>query len=133
MKRVDVYVLLLATILLICGAVLGIVMGAREDFQLAPVHAHLNLAGWASLALFGLSYRVYPDLAQRKLARYHFVVSSTASILLPIGIGLAVLRASPGLAIFASILWVLGVLLFLVQLCRLIGGRAETPSFTPAE
>jgi cbb3-type cytochrome oxidase subunit 1 len=133
MKRVDVYFLLLATILLICGAVLGIVMGAREDFSLAPVHAHLNLAGWASLALFGLCYRVYPDLASRKLARYHFLVSATASILLPIGIGLAVLRASPGLAIFASILWLSGVLLFLVQLCRLIGARAETTSFTPAE
>ena len=50
MKRVDVYFLLLATLLLICGAVLGIVMGSREDFQLVPVHAHLNLAGWASLA-----------------------------------------------------------------------------------
>ena len=46
MKRVDVYFLLLATVLLVCGAVLGIVMGAREDFQLTPVHAHLNLAGW---------------------------------------------------------------------------------------
>ena len=51
MKRIDVYFLLLATVLLICGALLGIVMGAREDFQLVPVHAHLYLAGWASLAL----------------------------------------------------------------------------------
>src|SRR5690242_15986816 len=119
MKRVDVYFLLLATVLLICGAVLGIVMGAREDFQLAPVHAHLNLAGWASLALFGLAYRAYPDLAATRLARYHFIISGTASVLLPIGIGFAVLRNSPGLAIVASILWLLGVLMFLVQLVRL--------------
>ena len=96
MKRVDVYFLLLATVLLICGATLGIVMGAREDFQLAPVHAHLNLAGWASLALFGLTYRAYPELAATRLARYHFIVSATASVMLPIGIGLAVLRAAAG-------------------------------------
>ena len=125
MKRVDVYFLLLATVLLICGAVLGIVMGAREDFQLTPVHAHLNLAGWASLALFGLTYRAYPELAATKLARYHFVVSAAASVMLPIGIGLAVLRSQPGLAIFSSMLWLFGVLMFLAQLIRLLGARAE--------
>lgn len=133
MKRVDVYFLLLATVLLICGAVLGIVMGAREDFQLVPVHAHLNLAGWASLALFGLTYRAYPELATTKLARYHFIISATASVLLPVGIGLAVLRAQPGLAIFSSILWLLGVLTFLVQLMRLLGVRNEAPASAPAE
>lgn len=133
MKRVDVYFLLLATILLICGAVLGIVMGAREDFQLVPVHAHLNLAGWASLALFGLTYRAYPKLASNRLAGLHFVVSATASILLPIGIGFAVLRASPGLAILASILWLFGVLIFLAQLVRLLSGRTEAPAMAPAE
>jgi hypothetical protein len=133
MKRVDVYFLLLATILLICGATLGIVMGAREDFQLVPVHAHLNLAGWASLALFGLAYRAYPELAAKKLARYHFMVSATASVLLPVGIGFAVLKASPGLAIFASILWLLGVLMFLVQLLRLVGDSREAADLAPAE
>lgn len=133
MKRVDVYFLLLGTILLICGAVLGIVMGAREDFQLTPVHAHLNLAGWASLALFGLTYRAYPQLAANRIAGLHFVVSATASILLPVGIGLAVLRNSPTLAIIASILWLLGVLIFLAQLVRLVSGKAEAPSLVAAE
>jgi phosphotransferase system glucose/maltose/N-acetylglucosamine-specific IIC component len=133
MKRVDVYFLLLATILLICGAVLGIVMGAQENFQLTPVHAHLNLAGWASLALFGLTYRAWPELAATKLARYHFVVSATASVLLPIGIGLAVLRDQPGLAIFSSLLWLIGVLMFLAQLVRLLGIRSEAPAVSPAE
>ena len=133
MKRVDVYFLLLACILLICGASLGIVMGAREDFQLAPVHAHLNLAGWASLALFGLTYRAYPQLASTRLAGLHFIVSATGALLLPFGIALAVLRGSPSLAIFASILWLFGVLLFLAQLVRLLGGGSETAAVAPAE
>ncbi|HEY7958480.1 MAG TPA: hypothetical protein VID20_00315 [Sphingomicrobium sp.] len=124
MKRIDVYFLLLACILLVCGATLGIVMGAREDFQLVPVHAHLNLAGWASLALFGLTYRAYPEIGATSLARYHFIVSGVASVLLPIGIGLAVLRNSPALAIASSILWLLGVLMFLIQLVRLLRTRA---------
>ena len=125
MKRVDVYFLLLACILLICGATLGIVMGAREDFQLVPVHAHLNLAGWASLALFGLTYRAYPEIAATRLALWHFIVSGIASVLLPIGIGLAVLRSQPALAIVASILWLLSVLMFLAQLLRLLREKAS--------
>lgn len=133
MKRVDIYFLLLATVLLVCGATLGIVMGAREDFQLVPVHAHLNLAGWASLGLFGLTYRAYPELAALKLARFHFIISATASVLLPFGIGLAVLRNSPGLAIFASILWLLGVLIFLAQLLRLVGKGSAQAAVVAAE
>lgn len=133
MKRVDIYFLLLATVLLICGAVLGITMGMKQDFQLTPVHAHLNLAGWASLALFGLTYRAYPRLASTKLAGLHFIISATGSVLLPIGIGFAVLRNSPGLAIVGAMLWLLGVLIFLAQLVRLLGGRSETTAAMPAE
>ena len=133
MKRVDIYFLLLATVLLVCGAVLGIFMGMRSDFQLVPVHAHLNLAGWASLALFGLTYRSYPELAARKLTRYHFIISATASVLLPFGIGLAVLKNSPGLAIFASLLWLVGVLIFLTQLIHLVGRASTQPAIVAAE
>jgi hypothetical protein len=125
MKRVDVYFLLLATMLLLAGAALGIGMGASEDFRLTPVHAHLNLVGWASLALFGLVYRVYPKLAERRLALFHFIFSATSAVLLPIGIGLAVLRDQPGLAIAASLLWVVGVLLFLLQLFTLLRGTEQ--------
>jgi|SRR5690348_2131303 len=125
MKRVDVYFLLLATLLLLAGAALGISMGASENFQLTPVHAHLNLVGWASLAVFGLVYRAYPKLAERRLALFHFIFSATSAVLLPIGIGLAVLRSQSGLAIAASLLWVVGVLLFLLQLFTLLRGAEQ--------
>ena len=121
MKRIDIYFLLVAAALLLCGAGLGIKMGASEDFTLTPVHAHLNLAGWASLALFGLVYRAYPQLAERRIALFHFIASVGGSVLLPIGIGLAVLQNQPMLAIIASLLWLLGVILFFVQLLSLLG------------
>jgi len=126
MKRIDIYFLLLATVLLLAGGALGIKMGASEDFTLAPVHAHINLAGWASLALFGLTYRAYPRLAERRLALFHFILSGSAAILLPIGIGFAILRSQPTLAIVASLLFVGGVLLFLIQLVSLLSSRGES-------
>jgi hypothetical protein len=125
MKRVDIYFLLLATVLLLCGGGLGIKMGASEDFTLAPVHAHINLAGWASLALFGLTYRAYPQLAERRVALFHFILSGSAAVLLPIGIGFAILRSQATLAIIASLLFVGGVLLFLLQLLTLLGRSGE--------
>ena len=125
MKNIDIYFLLIATILLVVGAGLGIKMGMSQDFQLTPVHAHLNLAGWASLALFGIVYRAYPQLAKRRLAIIHFTLSATGAVLLPFGIGLAILRGQPSLAIIASILWVGGVLTFLVQLLTLLRSQAD--------
>ena len=126
MKRVDVYFLLLATVLLLCGATLGIVMGAREDFQLVPVHAHLNLAGWASLALFGLTYRAYPELAatQSGAIPFHRIgnglcTCSRSASDLPCSGPSRALRSSPRSCGCS------GVLMFLAQLVRLLGGSAS--------
>jgi hypothetical protein len=39
------------------GMVAGIVMGILQDFTIAPAHAHLNLLGWVTMALYGLYHR----------------------------------------------------------------------------
>lgn len=44
----------IAVIYLLFGALLGGYMGATENSALAPVHAHVALLGWASLALAGV-------------------------------------------------------------------------------
>jgi cbb3-type cytochrome oxidase subunit 1 len=62
----------IATVYLIVGVVMGFVMGITEAFQYAPVHAHVNLLGWASLGLAGVIYHLYPAAAETRLARVHF-------------------------------------------------------------
>ena len=119
MKRYDLYFLLLATLSLLIGVGLGIFMGASQDFQLSPVHAHINLVGWASLALFGLAYRAYPELGASRLAPFHLLLAAGGAILLPAGIYMAVLHNAGGLAIGGSFLWLGAVILFLVQLLGL--------------
>ena len=118
MKNVDLKFLLLAAIMLTAGVGLGIRMGIVHDFSLAPVHAHINLVGWASLALFGIVYRLYPAMAGSWLARLHFIVAAPAAIMFPIGIALSILADRPLVAIVASLLWMAGVLLFLANLIR---------------
>jgi hypothetical protein len=51
----------------LAGVGLGIWMGMKENFTLAPVHAHINLIGWASMGLIGAFYAVAGDAAPRKL------------------------------------------------------------------
>lgn len=62
----------LAIVYLIIGVAMGIVMGASENFTLRPVHAHVNLLGWATMALAGLIYSVFPKAGESKLATIHF-------------------------------------------------------------
>jgi ABC-type lipoprotein release transport system permease subunit len=57
---------------LLVGIVLGMYMGGSQDFTLAPVHAHINLLGFTLMTIFGIAYRVIPDLAQGRLAMVHF-------------------------------------------------------------
>lgn len=135
MKNVDLKFLLLAAIMLTCGVGLGIRMGIVHDFSLAPVHAHINLVGWASLALFGIVYRLYPQMAESRLAGLHFILAAPAAVMFPIGIALSILAERPLVAIVASLLWMAGVLLFLVNLIRQVfrSAPAAAPALVPAE
>ncbi|MGE5336449.1 MAG: cytochrome-c oxidase [Gemmatimonadota bacterium] len=79
----------IAVVYLLIGVTLGLIMGIRQDFTLVPVHAHLNLLGWATLALAGIVYHLYPAAATTRLAHIHFWVHNLA---LPVFmIGLAVM------------------------------------------
>ena len=74
MKTIDHWFILMAIIYAILGMVLGLWMGINKDFSHTQLHAHFNLVGWASMALFGLIYRAYPDLASSRLSRLHFML-----------------------------------------------------------
>ncbi len=56
----------------VIGISLGVFMGASGNHSLFPVHAHINLVGWASMGLTGLLYRSFPAAAQSALATWHF-------------------------------------------------------------
>lgn len=55
--RISDFCFLAAGLAALCGMTLGIVMGILQDFTLAPAHAHLNLLGWVTMALYGLYHR----------------------------------------------------------------------------
>ena len=72
MANIDRWFLRIAVIYALVAMFLGITMGIREDFTQASTHAHLNLVGWVSMALYALVYRQYPRRPKVGLRCYIF-------------------------------------------------------------
>lgn len=98
------------------GMTLGVWMGANQDFVLRPVHAHINLLGFASMMLFGLFYRAFPAAARGWLPLVHFALSVLGFLILMPSLTLLLLQKPLFLpAMIASeIMLVLSMLLFVV-------------------
>jgi hypothetical protein len=99
----------------VIGMVLGIVMGIRQDFALAPAHAHLNLAGFVVPFLSALYYRAVPGAAEGVVAKIQAAAAIVGAILFPIGIAGVTVgdhdRFMP-VVVSGSLIVLLGMLLF---------------------
>lgn len=124
MPKLPLLVLATAAACLVVGVCMGLGMGIAHDFHLAPVHGHLNLVGWTSLSLMGLTYRAYPELAARRLpAVTQYVLSAGSAMAFPFGISMAIDHQASGLAIGAALVWLAGAVLVLARLVLLALGR----------
>lgn len=64
--------LVVGPLFLIVGLSFGIHMSASGDHTMAPLHAHINLLGFALMMIFGLAYQALPAAGTSTLARVHF-------------------------------------------------------------
>ena len=98
------------------GMSLGVWMGANQDFVLRPVHAHINLLGFASMMLFGLFYRSFPAAARGWLPMVHFALSVLGFLILMPSLTLLILEKPlfmPAM-IASEIMLVASMLLFVI-------------------
>ena len=122
MKSIDTTYVAIGALWLVIGMVLGIVMGASENFQFMPVHAHINLVGFACHAIFGMAYRQWPSMKASPLAPYQFWIFVIATPVTLIGL-VFTLTGGPALpTIIGSLGLVLGAALFalLIWQARLV-------------
>jgi hypothetical protein len=101
-----------STVLLLCGLVFGIIMGMREDFTLAPAHAHLNLIGFVLMFMVGLYYRIVPAAGASPLAKIQAGLHIAGAIVFPIGIAQVLLGGSEAFTIFGSLIVLAAMALF---------------------
>ena len=77
MPRISVAFLSVAALLAVLPVMtLSAWMGAKEDFTMIPVHAHLNLLGWVTLAIMGLFYALPSAGAAARLAWANVILSA---------------------------------------------------------
>ena len=116
----------IAVVYFVIAITLGLYMGITSKFTQVPVHAHLNLLGWVSMALFGLIYHSYPAASQTRLATWHFWIHNLS---LPVFMALlfAMLAGNPALGPAVGIVatvTLIGIVLFAVNLWRTMPAAA---------
>jgi len=112
-----------ATVYFTIGVLAGLIMGIIHDFRLTSVHAHVNLLGWVSMALFGIIYHFYPKAANSKLAKVQFWLHNIGVPVMLGGIAAQVFGVTAALpaAIIGSIAVVIGVILFMINVLTHVG------------
>jgi hypothetical protein len=116
MKTVDITYVAIGSLWLVVGMLLGIGMGAAHNFTLAPLHAHINLIGFVSHAIFGMAYRHWPALKDSALAPYQFWIFVIATPVTLIGLYFTVTGGPELPTIVGSIAVLIGAVLFAVMI-----------------
>jgi hypothetical protein len=107
----------------------GIQMGIAGDHTMSPAHAHLNLVGWVTLALFGVYYRLTPQAGASVLAKVHAVLAISGVAAMIGGLALLFSGGTEALAIVGGLLTTASMLLFLVTVLRHgFGPRPAAPA-----
>ena len=112
----------IAAVYFVVAVALGLYMGMTEKFTQVPVHAHLNLLGWVSMALFGLIYQAWPAAGETRLAHWHFWIHNLSLpvfmvVLFMMLAGNAGLGPVVGMVATVTLI---GIVLFAVNLWRTI-------------
>lgn len=118
MRTIDSTYVVIGASWLLAGMILGIVMGASHSFQFMPLHAHINLVGFACHSIFGLVYRQWPSMKASALASLQFWVFVSATPITLVGLYFT-LSGGPMLpTIIGSLGLLLGSALFAVVTWR---------------
>ena len=113
------FVFFLAAVLCVTGGMFwGLQMGASGDHSMAGAHVHLNLVGWATMALFGVYYRLTPQAAQGWLPRVHAVLAIGGVAVMVSGLYIVFSGGAPGAAIAGGMMSFASMLIFLFTVVR---------------
>jgi len=116
MPRVAQLYFRTAIIFLIVGISMGLNMAISQDHSAIGAHAHANLLGWVTMAIFGGYHALNPAKAERRIAMIQYCVYTTGVALMVPALYL-MLTGNPSMepvVAVASLITFAGVLLFAV-------------------
>ena len=128
MPRLSEYYFRSAILFLIIGIAIGIHMSISQNHNVIGAHAHINLLGWVTSALFGGYFALNPAKAAGRLPMIQYVVYTLGVVLMggSLYLLLAGNTAMTPVVAAASLITFAGVLLFawIVWVPAAAGARA---------
>ncbi len=121
MPRVSAAFFATGVVCVLIGMLWGMHMGMTDDFTLAPAHAHLNLVGWVTMALYGTFYALTRGTMSVRLAWMNYFISLIGGItMIP---ALALYLSSNDskfipVMVVGEVLTVIGMLIFALAVFR---------------
>ena len=91
MPRISEYYFRAAILFLLVGISIGIHMSISQNHNVIGAHAHINLLGWVTSALFGGYYALNPAKAAGRLPMLQFAVYTLGVVIM--GVSLYLLLA----------------------------------------
>lgn len=121
MPRISAAFFSLGVLCVLAGMGFGMWMGASGNFTAAPAHAHLNLIGWVTSALYGTFYALSKTYSP-KLAKAQFIVSAIGILIMIPSLFLLLLNGNdpkfePGITV-GSLFVFAGMVLFAVSVFK---------------
>ena len=124
-SKIGVNLIKIASIYMVLGLILGVIMGLSKNHALFTVHSHMSLLGWTTMAITGLVYISIPDCGNNALAKIHFWLHNIGLpiilVSLAIFYGYGNAQAEP-IAGIGSIIVLLGLVAFAVNIFRNVKG-----------
>lgn len=114
MPRVSKLYFKTAIIFLIVGIVMGLNMAISQDHSVIGAHAHCNLLGWVTMAIFGGYHALNPRKAERRIAFIQYYIYTAGVTLMVPALYLMLLgnMAMEPIVAAASLITFAGVLIF---------------------
>ena len=112
MPRISEYYFRAGILFLLVGISIGIHMSISQNHNVIGAHAHINLLGWVTSALFGGYYALNPAKAAGRLPMIQFVIytlgvvvmAASLYLLLSGNVGMEPIVAVSSLITFAGVL-----------------------------
>jgi hypothetical protein len=122
MPRVSAAFFVTGVIAVLVGMAFGMYMGSNEDFTLAQAHAHLNLVGWVTMALYGTFYALTRGTMSNTLAWINYVISTLGTVVMITGLSLFLSHGNDSkyvpVMVPGEILTTLGMAVFAISVFR---------------
>ncbi|MDQ0560581.1 hypothetical protein [Rhizobium mesoamericanum] len=114
MPRISQLYFKTAILFLLIGIIMGLKMAISGDHSVIGAHAHCNLLGWVTMAIFGGYHALNPHKAEKRIAMIQYYVY-TAGIALMVPSLYLMLQGNAAMepiVAIASLVTLAGVLLF---------------------